>query len=324
MSAAPVVGRLAPSPTGQLHLGHARTFVLAWCHVRSRGGRILLRLEDLDRERCRPDLVDGVLRDLTWLGLTWDGDVLLQSARRPALLESARRLLDAGLAYPCVCTRGDIRQALSAPHRGEGELPYPGICRGRFASLAQAERASGQTPALRFVVPPGDVEFEDGIFGHQRQDVARSVGDFVIARGDMPAYQLAVVEDDAFAGVSEVFRAEDLLGSTARQIVLSRALGRALPRWFHAPLVVDPSGRRLAKRADDLSLRALREAGVDPRAVIGWVAHSANLLPLEPVSADELARCFDLARSSRQPISVPDDITERLAALSRGVTSRAP
>jgi glutamyl-tRNA synthetase len=310
------VGRLAPSPTGRLHLGHARTFVLAWCHVRARGGRVLLRIEDLDRERCSPALVDGVLRDLAWLGLDWDGPVQLQSARRELLLASASRLLEAGLAYPCVCTRADIRQALSAPHRGEGELPYPGTCRGRFASLAAAVRASSHVPALRFVVPPGEVEFDDGIFGPQREDVAQSVGDFVIARGDTPAYQLAVVQDDAFAGVNEVFRAEDLLSSTARQIVLARALGLGLPRWFHAPLVVDPSGRRLAKRADDLSLAALRDAGIDPRALVGWVAHSDQQRALAPVSAAELARSFDLQRSSRQPVPVPDDIIERLRALA--------
>lgn len=311
-----IVGRLAPSPTGSLHLGHARTFVLAWCHVRARAGRIVLRLEDLDRERCRPDLAEGVLRDLEWLGLGWDGEVLRQSSRRGALLEIAHGLMAAGLAYPCVCTRADIRQALSAPHRGEGELPYPGTCRGRFRSLAEAQRASGHVPALRFLVPPGEVQFEDGIFGPQRQDVASAVGDFVIARGDTPAYQLAVVADDAFSGVTEVFRAEDLLSSTARQILLGRALGLAPPRWYHAPLVVDPSGRRLAKRADDLSLAALRAAGVSARAVLGWVAHSAALAPLAPIAAGELARCFELQRISSDPIPVPDDIIERLSALA--------
>ena len=314
--ASAIVGRLAPSPTGRLHLGHARTFVLAWCHVRARGGRMLLRLEDLDRERCRPELSEGVLRDLEWLGLGWDGEVLRQSSRRGALLAIAERLTAAGLAYPCVCTRADIRQALSAPHRGEGELPYPGTCRGRFGSLAEAERVSGHVPALRLLVPQGEVAFEDGVFGPQRQDVARAVGDFVIARGDVPAYQLAVVVDDAFTGVTEVFRAEDLLSSTARQIVLGRALGLAAPRWYHAPLVVDPSGRRLAKRADDLSLAALREAGVPARAVIGWVAHSAALAPLAAIGVDELARSFDLRRVGKDPIPVPDDIIERLRALA--------
>ena len=277
---------------------------------------MLLRLEDLDRERCRPELAEGVLRDLEWLGLGWDGEVLRQSSRRGALLAIAERLTAAGLAYPCVCTRADIRQALSAPHRGEGELPYPGTCRGRFGSLAEAERVSRHVPALRLLVPQGEVAFEDGVFGPQRQDVARAVGDFVIARGDVPAYQLAVVVDDAFTGVTEVFRAEDLLSSTARQIVLGRALGLAAPRWYHAPLVVDPSGRRLAKRADDLSLAALREAGVPARAVIGWVAHSAALAPLAAIGVDELARAFDLRRVGKDPIPVPDDIIERLRALA--------
>jgi glutamyl-tRNA synthetase len=307
-----VVGRLAPSPTGSLHLGHARTFLLAWCHVRARGGRLLLRLEDLDRERCRSELSQGIISDLEWLGLDWDGPVLVQSERRNAILELASDLERRGLAYACVCTRADIRQAASAPQRGDTELRYPGTCRGRFASLSEAERVTGQKAALRFAVADTLVEFEDGIFGPQQQNVFRTVGDFVIARAGTPAYQLAVVADDAFAGVNEVFRAEDLLGSTARQILLARALGYAVPRWYHVPLVVDAGGRRLAKRADDLSLATLRQDGVDPRAIVSWVAESAGMRAGTRMSPRELCASFDLGRMSRQPTSVPDDIRVRL------------
>ena len=309
------VGRLAPSPTGRLHIGHAWTFLLAWCHVRARGGRVLLRLEDLDEERCRPRLASGVLTDLEWLGLEWDGPVVYQSARRAVLLEHAERLRREGLAYSCVCTRSDIRQALGAPHRGDGELWYPGTCRARLGREPAAPSRSGHAPALRFVVPPGEVEIVDGIAGASRYDVGKSVGDFVIARGNVPAYQLAVVVDDAWMGVNEVFRGEDLLASTPRQLLLQRALGLAAPRWFHAPLVVDASGRRLAKRADDLSLAALRAQGVEARALIGWLAHRGGLGQRARTSASELCARFDLSRLRRAPLVVPEACVEELLAL---------
>ncbi|HVZ36735.1 MAG TPA: tRNA glutamyl-Q(34) synthetase GluQRS, partial [Polyangiaceae bacterium] len=263
------VGRLAPSPSGRLHLGHARTFALAWAHARSRGGRVVLRLEDLDQSRCRPEHVQRTFRDLEWLGIGWDGPVLHQSQRLEALREAAARLEQTGVAYRCICTRADLEQAVQAPQRGVSELRYPGTCRQR--GLDRESAPVGRS-ALRFRVPEGSISFRDGIAGPQSFDVSAEVGDFAISsRSNVPSYQLAVVVDDAEQGVTEVFRGDDLLSSTPRQILLQQALGLARPEWFHAPLVLDEQGRRLAKRADDLSLESLRDAGVDARAILGWV-----------------------------------------------------
>lgn len=307
------VGRLAPSPTGRLHLGHARTFALGWAHVRKRGGQMLLRLEDLDQARCRPELVAGVLRDLEWLGLDWDGPVVLQSERLEGLRAAAERLEASGAAYACVCTRADLQSAASAPQRGVDEARYPGTCRERFESVAHAERASGRKPALRFRVPPGELAFVDGIAGPQRFDVGREVGDFVIAnRARLPSYQLAVIVDDAAQGVTEVFRGDDLLASTPRQAMIADALGLPKPVWYHAPLVLDAHGRRLAKRADDLSLEALREAGTDARAILGWVAHGAGLGGPERITSRELCELFELSRLRREPVTLTETAVEAL------------
>jgi glutamyl-tRNA synthetase len=303
-------GRLAPSPSGRLHLGHARTFVLAWLHVRRRGGEILLRLEDLDASRCRPELADGVLRDLAWLGLDWDGPVMTQSSRLGDLQEAARHLFVQGFAYPCECTRADLRSAVSAPQRGVDEYRYPGTCRDKnSAELARRPHA------LRFRMPEGTIEFMDGIAGAQRFDVASDVGDFMIQnRAGVPSYQLAVVVDDAFCGINEVFRGDDLLSSTPRQIALSTALGSTIPRWYHAPLVLDATGRRLAKRADDLSLATLREMAVDPRALIAWVMTSAGFDVGVRATAREAILAFDLERLRRDPVVLTEQMVAKLRA----------
>jgi glutamyl-tRNA synthetase len=309
---APPRGRLAPSPTGRLHLGHARTFVLAWLHTRSRGGELLLRLEDLDQSRCRPELADGVLRDLDWLGLDWDGPVVLQSRRLPELRAAAQKLLELGFAYPCVCTRADLRNAVSAPQRGVEELRYAGTCRGQHARLG--ERLA-RPHALRFLVPEGPIEFVDRIAGPQRVDVASEVGDFMIEnRAGLPSYQLAVVVDDAAQGVTEVFRGDDLLHSVPRQKLLFSALSAPEPDWYHAPLVLDASGRRLAKRADDVSLEALRAAGVDPRAVIAWVLESAGFAAAARVSLPEARGLFDVQRLRREPVILFQSVLAQLFA----------
>lgn len=303
MSEAPIVGRLAPSPTGLLHLGHARSFLLAWWHLRARGGTVLLRMEDLDAARVKPGMADTVLRDLEWLGLDWDGPVVHQSGRHD-LYRAALAELDAqGLVYPCVCTRREIELAQSAPHPEDGTQPYPGTCRGRFASLAEAEQASGRRPALRFSPPPGELALEDGFAGPFAEDVAAVVGDFPVARRDgEPAYQLAVVVDDAEQGVGEVLRGADLLPSTARQAALQRALGLSHPRWFHVPLVTDEAGRRLAKRSDDLALATLRRSGVDPRAIVAWAARSAGVEVQGPLAAREVLGDFRLERVPPEPV----------------------
>ncbi|MCK6446195.1 MAG: tRNA glutamyl-Q(34) synthetase GluQRS [Planctomycetes bacterium] len=294
-------GRLAPSPTGRLHLGHARSFLLAWWHARSRGGRIVLRIEDLDRDRVKPGHVEGVLEDLAWLGLDWDGEPLLQSADTTPLARAVDDLLERGLAYPCVCTRAEVA-ALSAPHASDDETRYPGTCRGKWRSCAEAERASGRQAAVRLVVEPGLVEVVDGLAGRRSFDVAGSVGDFVIRRRDGAfAYQLAVVVDDARMGVDEVVRGADLLPSAARQKLVQTALGLAHPNWWHVGLVVDESGERLAKRRGDLALASLREAGADPRALVAWAARSSGHACAARLAPRELLRDFRIDRVGASP-----------------------
>ncbi|MEQ1895726.1 MAG: tRNA glutamyl-Q(34) synthetase GluQRS [Planctomycetota bacterium] len=293
-----VVGRLAPSPTGSLHLGHARTFLLAWWHARARGGRVLLRIEDLDQERVKPGMLAECLATLAWLGLDWDGEPLVQSREPEPARAALAELVARGLAYGCDCSRKDIERAASAPHAGDGELRYPGTCRER-GLLARGDARLG----LRFRVPAGELALEDGCAGPFRSDVAREVGDFLLARRDGAfAYQLAVVVDDARAGVTEVLRGADLLPSTARQALLQRALGLASPRWFHVPLVLDAEGERLAKRSGALALAELRARGVDPRAIVAWAAQSAGQVAPEWLTPAELLPRFDLARLPRAPV----------------------
>ena len=310
----PLVGRLAPSPTGLLHLGHARSFLLAWWSVRARGGRMVLRMEDLDGPRVKPGTIDAALRDLDWLGLDWDGPWLLQSSGMDQLRAAVAELAGRGLAYACVCSRSDVRGALSAPQQGDVELRYPGTCRGRFESL-EAARASGRDASLRFRVPEGPVTIRDGFAPATHHDVQAEVGDFMVARRDgTPAYQLAVVVDDARQGVTEVLRGDDLLPSAARQWHLQRALGLPHPTFVHVPLVVDENGRRLAKRADDLSLAELRGRGVDPRAVVGWAALSAGLAVAERLTPREALPDFTLAHLPHAPVRLGAEELAKLKA----------
>ena len=296
-------GRLAPSPTGHLHLGHARSFLLAWWHARARGARIVLRLEDLDVERVKPGMLADTRRDLEWLGLDWDGEVWIQSAHARGLDEAVEQLLTRGRAYPCVCTRKEIAEAQSAPHAGAEKARYPGTCRGKFATLDDARRASGRDPAVRLIVEPGRIELVDEFAGPFACDVAAESGDFPIARrAGAVAYQLAVVVDDARQQVGEVVRGDDLLPSAARQWLVLQALGLPHPRWWHIPLVTDEHGRRFAKRSDDVSLARVRAAGIDARALVAWVARRSGIEAREPASARELVTAFDMARVPRAPV----------------------
>lgn len=315
LSTRPAVGRLAPSPTGHLHLGHARSFLLAWWHARSRGARLLLRFEDLDVERADPSHVVDAQRDLEWLGIDWDGAPTSQSAGIERLMEHAEELHRRGLAYPCVCTRGDIRTAQAAPHGLLGESRYPGTCRGRYSSLEHARRESGRHPGLRFVVPAGERVVPDAFVGPFPCDPEREVGDFLITRRDgSPAYQLAVVVDDLLGGVTEVVRGDDLLHSAARQMLLLEAFGAALPEYHHVPLVCDAHGRRLAKREQDLSLRELREAKVDGRAVVEWAARCSGFGAVERPRASELVSAFEMAKVPRAPVRLHPEDVERIRA----------
>jgi glutamyl-tRNA synthetase len=307
------IGRLAPSPTGLLHLGHARTFLIAWWRARSTGGALLMRLEDLDGPRCTPAMAQAIVRDLAWLGLDWDGPSYVQSTGLVEINQAAERLAAQGLAYACVCSRGDIRSAQSAPQQGESEPRYPGTCRGKYGSVQAALAATGKPAGLRLLVADGPVAVTDQLVGERSFDVQKTVGDFLITKRDhAPAYQLAVVVDDARQRVTEVVRGNDLLESTARQRLLQQALGLPAVRYFHVPLVVDEAGRRLAKRHDDLSLAELRAGGTDPRAIVGWVARSCGLSCGERVTPGQALPAFSLAALPRQAVTLAATDIERL------------
>jgi glutamyl/glutaminyl-tRNA synthetase len=290
-------GRLAPSPTGYLHVGHARTFWTAYERARDANGTLVMRVEDLDTQRSRPAFAEAAIEDLRWLGIRWQEGPdeggpygpYMQSQRQPFYLDAWHRLLRLGLIYPCRCSRKDLEAALAAPHErnsteggaaisDEDEEPiYPGTCRpGARREYSSNIALAEESAALQFDLPEGlswrfalqegeKVDFEDRNLGPQRYVAGRDFGDFVVWRRDgVPSYQLACVVDDAAMRITEVVRGADLLKSTARQILLNRALGYENPRWYHCPLAVDRYGIRLAKRHDSLSLRALRQRGLTP------------------------------------------------------------
>ncbi len=292
------VGRLAPTPSGLLHIGNGRSFLLAWLWARSAGGRVLLRIEDIDRARCKPEYVQSAWDDLAWLGLDHDGEVVIQSPRTELYRVHLQRLIQAGLAYPCTCTRRDIEEAGGAPHGDDGPV-YPGTCRGRWQDAAHARAETGREPAMRFLWKGAEVRFDDALHGEVSIDPSTH-GDFVLwRRDDLPSYQLAVTVDDALQGVTQVLRGRDLLTSTARQLALYAALGLKAPaEWAHVPFVNDAGGR-MAKRDGSLALRTLRESGVESAKLIGLLAWSAGLTEQPtPVSAGDLVADFDVRKVS--------------------------
>ena len=268
-------GRLAPSPTGLLHVGHARTFWIAAQRALEHRGTLILRNEDLDPQRSRPEFTQAMIEDLHWLGIQWSEgpdcggaySPYEQSKRRPHYLRAWRRLRDSGFIYPCTCSRKDLAQSASAPNDLDDEPIYPGNCRGRHDAATFAEPAGVN---WRFRVPDDEeLAFTDLNLGKQRYAAGKDFGDFLVwRRDDVPAYQLAVVVDDAAMRVSEVVRGADLLKSTARQLLLLRALEFSAPGYFHCELVRDSSGVRLAKRNDALSIRHLRSSGMSPERVL--------------------------------------------------------
>ncbi|MCA8974398.1 MAG: tRNA glutamyl-Q(34) synthetase GluQRS, partial [Planctomycetes bacterium] len=294
--------RFAPSPTGYLHVGGARTALFNWLLARQQGGKFSLRIEDTDAERSTEEAVEQILDALRWLGLDWDGEPVLQSERLDRYRQAIDRLAAAGRVYPCICTRKEVDEAASAPHESIDDGPvYPGTCRGRFADVAEARAATGREPALRFRVDTDAVPFDDGCRGAQ---AGRIAGDFVVQKRDGgPAYQLAVVTDDAAQGVTEVVRGDDLLPSTPRQLLLYRALGLDEPRFHHVPLVVGGDGLRLAKRHGDTSLRWFRERGVSADAVVGHLAFLCGMRERGSRSMPrDLLPGFDLRRLPRDPV----------------------
>lgn len=301
------VTRLAPSPTGALHLGNARTFLVNWALARRHGWRVILRIEDLDGPRVKPGAIDATIDILRWLGIDWDEGPIIQSADLSPYRDAMRRLAAAGLAYPSDLTRSEIEAAASAPQEGSHEQPFPASLRPPLAGRAFEDEQTN----WRFATPPGAVMFEDTFAGPQRSEPAATIGDFVVwTKRAQPSYQLAVVVDDARQGITQIVRGDDLLDSAARQLLLYRALGLAPePAYTHLPLVKGQDGRRLAKRHGDTRLETYRARGVSAERVIGLIAVWSGVSgPRRQLSAPEFEAMFDPARMSREAIVfTPED-----------------
>lgn len=294
-----------------MHLGNICASLLAWLSVRSAGGRLVLRIEDLDDRARSGPWTELLLDDLRWLGLEWDEGPYFQTERIELYRDALTQLEDAGLIYPCFCTRAELHAA-SAPHASDGTLLYAGTCRDLPASEVAA-RSAARPPALRLRVPErgdpaGAVTFEDRTYGVQHEVLARDCGDFLVRRSDgVFAYQLAVVVDDAAMGITEVVRGCDLLGSTARQMYLQDVLGFSHPEYAHVPLLVAPDGRRLSKRDRDCAMDELRERFGSADRLLGFLAHAVGIAPdVTPRSASQLADMFDwdVVRAHRESIVV--------------------
>ena len=294
-----MIGRFAPSPSGRMHLGNVFSAMLAWLSVRSQDGTMILRIEDLDPDRCRPEYAAVLKDDLRWLGLDWDKEQMPQSCRSDAYEDVFEMLRERQLVYPCYCTRTELHAA-SAPHASDGRFVYAGTCRS-LTREQQAEKT--KQPAWRLIVPDADVTFTDGLQGLYRENLQRDCGDFIVRRADgVYAYQLAVVTDDAAGGVTQVVRGMDLLSSTPRQLYLYQMMGKRAPEYYHVPLLVAPDGRRLSKREKDLDLGALRQ-NYTPQQLLGKLAFLAGVIEYdEPVCARELAQVFRWSNVKKEPI----------------------
>lgn len=303
MESRPLTGRFAPSPSGRMHLGNIFTAVLSWLSVKSRGGRWILRIEDLDPMRSKREFSELIEDDLNWLGLDWDeGGLdgrgergLYCQSMRGSLYESALQTLDdKGLTYPCRCTRGEL-MATNAPHLSDGRKVYGGMCRPARLGGPYADVTEGRpVRATRLYVPDECVTFEDGVFGAVTVDLGREIGDFVVRRGDGAwAYQLAVVVDDAMMGVTEVMRGCDLLLSAAQQIYINGLLGYEAPRYVHLPLICNSEGQRLSKRDGSLNMEALRR-DYSAEEILGRIGYMAGLTERpERVALQQLTEMYD-------------------------------
>lgn len=278
------VTRLAPSPTGALHLGNVKTFVLNWLLARQHGWRVVMRIDDLDGPRVKADASTAALELFRWLGLAWEGDVLYQSADLQVYRVALRRLADKGLTYRCPATRSEILASASAPHEDEHEQRYPGMYRPRRSedgTWTQPDYAEDADTAVRLIVPDREVPYVDELAGRQSTNVQRHVGDFIVqTKAGLPSYQLATVIDDARQGVTEVVRGEDLLRSVPRQRLIYESLEiEAQPRYYHLPLVYGVDGHRLAKRHGDTRAASYREAGVSAPRLLGLIGHWSGIFP---------------------------------------------
>lgn len=301
-------GRYAPSPTGALHLGNARTALLAWLDIRSQRGTFVLRMEDLDPARSSAVSAKGIVRDLRWLGLDWDEgpdvggphEPYEQSRRTDLYRQTLDQLVETGRAYPCSCSRADVARASNAPHAGEDGPCYPGICR-------DGPVRDDRPVSLRLRVESGERTFVDLVHGPQRFDVAASVGDFVVRRSDgVAAYQFAVALDDALMQMDRVVRGDDLLSSTPRQLLVLDALSLKAPAYGHVPLLTDAEGHRLAKRGGALTLEALRDRGVTPEAIVGFLLGTSGIGDGRPNPVSAFVDGFSLELVRREATTVTD------------------
>ena len=300
-----VVGRFAPTPSGRMHLGNVFAGLLAWLSVRSQGGQMVLRMEDLDRERTSEEFAQTLRKDLTWLGLDWDIETAPQSQRSHVYEGYFEKLRELGLLYPCYCTRSQLH-TVNAPHQSDGTYVYPGTCR----NLTPAEQeAFTRAPSWRVKVPDEMWELEDLAQGHFSQDLRTQCGDFVVRRADgVFVYQLAVTVDDGEAGITEVVRGMDLLGSAPRQMYLQTLFGFSHPQYGHVPMLLAPDGRRLSKRDRDLDLGQLQK-NFKAEQVIGALAYACGLIDRsEAISAKELISCFSWKKISGNAIYLDETL----------------
>ena len=306
----PIVGRFAPTPSGRMHLGNVFAALMSWLSPKSRGGAWILRMEDLDTQRTKAEYAQLLREDLQWLGLCWDEETAPQSLRGGVYDQYFDRLMDQGLLFPCYCTRSQLHN-VNAPHLSDGTYVYAGTCRNLTPEQRQMQK---RAPSWRVMVPDREFSLTDLVQGPYRENLSTDCGDFVVRRADgVYVYQLAVTVDDGEAGVTEVVRGWDLLGSAPRQMYLQELFGFAHPEYAHIPMLMAPDGRRLSKRDQDLDMGALR-ARMKPEELIGILAHAAHLTPdAAPISASELATQFDWSKLSGREIVVTD-----LAALYGG------
>lgn len=298
-----ICGRFAPSPSGRMHLGNLWASLLAWLSVRSQGGTMVLRLEDLDPERCKQTYCDQIMRDLEWLGLDWDNEPVYQSKRTERYAEVFAHLQTQGVLYPCYCTRAE-RLAASAPHRSDGIIHYDGHCR-TLTPEQQQILSQTRRPAWRIAVPSQTLTFTDLLQGTYTENLTQTCGDFIIRRSDgVYAYQLAVVIDDGDMGVTEVVRGSDLLDSTPRQMYLQQLLSLSHPVYGHVPLLLAPDGRRLAKRDRDKAMDEL-QAQFSAKELVGQLAYAAGLLDTYvPISPQELIPLFSWHKLPKDDFSI--------------------
>ena len=296
-----MTGRFAPSPSGRMHMGNLWSCLLAWLAARSVGGGMVLRLEDLDPDRCRPEYCDQVMRDLEWLGLDWDGEPVYQSKRTEVYRRAFQTLEQQDVIYPCFCTRAE-RLAASAPHRSDGAVVYDGRC-GRLRLAEREELSRTRRPSWRVRTPERVIAFRDLLQGDYKEDLKQDCGDFILRRSDgVFAYQLAVVVDDAAMGITQVVRGSDLLSSTPRQLWLQERLNLPHPEYGHLPLLLAPDGRRLAKRDRDLELGRLQEKYTAPE-LVGRLAFAAGLTDRpEAISPRELLPLFSWEKLPREDL----------------------